>query len=156
MWLASISLLHRVTRTSVFAKEWTTQQRARADQIIDSMLAGVGDPERERSFSMCLTHCRHRAITDDELARLPAEFRCGAPRSLAGGPLVVHWTRGIDHVLSADPCDHVVLVPHPTLGVPLPSDCGACPPCRARQIVENTGAPCTLTRSTIGHASATG
>src|SRR5688572_29009497 len=109
------------------AKDYTDAIRRRADQILDSALDGIGYPERERSFSMCLTHCRHRALTDHEVERLPESWRHGMPSSIAGGPLVVHWTRGIDPTLtlSADPCDHVRLEPHPDPrfgGVPVPVD----------------------------------
>jgi len=149
VWLASISKKNPITKTTIMAKDWSNTLRARADQILGRVLDGVGDPERERSFSMCLTHCRHRAVSDNELARLPDAFRCGVARSLAGGPLVVHWTKGITPTLSAEPCENLKLVRHPTFGALLPQDCGACPPCRAREIVEKTGAPCTLSREEL-------
>lgn len=149
MWLASISRRDPITKRPHNAKDWTERQRARADQILDVVLRDVGDDTRERSFSMCLTHCRHRAVSDAELARLPESWACSRPRSLAGGPLVVHWTRGVTPTLSADPCDRVTLAPHPKFGAMMPVECGFCPPCKARAIVERTGVPCTLSREEL-------
>lgn len=157
MWLASISKVDRIAKRTDLAKDWSERVRARADQILDAMLSGVGDPARERSFSMCVTHCRHRAVSDAELERLPESFRCGRPTSIAGGPVVVHWTRGLDETLtiSSEPCEHISFGPHPTMGIgSFPIDCGGCPPCRAREIAATTGKPCSLTREELARGAA--
>jgi hypothetical protein len=88
---------------------------------------------------MNITFCVHRAVSEEEKARLPACW-AGAAGGLAGGPVEVLWSRGIEHRPAAMPCecpDHLVIDPlRPDLWLPL--DCGRCPPCLARAAIDRT------------------
>jgi hypothetical protein len=149
VWLASISKFQGLGHErSHPASTWNEATLRRADQVLDAVLDGVGDAAVERSFSMCLTHCRHRALTDAEVSALPRDWREACAIDIAGGPVRVHWTKGIEPVLSAEPCEHMTFdesVP----GLKFPVDCGACAPCRARAFVMRTGTPCRLSREEL-------
>lgn len=143
MWLASVSLrkLGRIVPTQAYGEG----KHRRAGQILDAILRGVGDQRWERAFRMCVTECRHRGLSDEEIAALPPSWKQAVARDLAGGPLEVFWSRGVpDTAISANPCHHPSKEPFP--GGPsdlyLPLDCGACPPCVARMEIQRTGTPC--------------
>ncbi len=147
VWLASCSAWdHRREDprrkgepTLVTTDRWPLLVKKEAERQLRLALAGVGDELLQRCFRMCVTLCVHRAVTDQELAGLPAEWTCAAPRDLAGGPLEVLWhTPAVPHVLSAQPCRNPRRVPVAELahlGVFTPEDCGWCESCAARDSV---------------------
>jgi len=115
------------------ALKWSRRSREHADRLIERALDGAGDVRFERSFAMCVTLCRHRGLSDAEIADLPTG--CALGRGLAGAPLRVYWQRGVpDDMLSAQPCDNPgrsPLGPQPDLY--LVEECGRCPSCLARE-----------------------
>ena len=131
VWLCSVSFAPkgRIKATG----EWSADELALASRLAQSALSGVGDPARQRAFRMNVTYCVHRAVAGEEKSRLPAEWAC-APGGLAGGPVEVLWSRGIEHRPAAMPCREpgrlVLDRSRPDLWVP--EDCGRCPPCLAR------------------------
>lgn len=130
VWLASVTLRDRHDEI-IPTETWSRSMLERANIILDGVLLGAGDPQRERSFRMCATLCRHRAVRDDEALRLPESWWTEAARDLAGGPVEVMWERGIPPTLSTQPCANPSWMPiTPKLKAPL--DCGDCESCRAR------------------------
>lgn len=131
VWLCSVS--HQGPGGIIATGVWSPGDYKLAEWLAHSALYGVGVPTRERAFRMNITFCIHRAVSDAEKARLPACWG-RAPGFLAGGPVEVLWSRGIEHKLAALPCvnpAHLVIAPtRPDLW--LPRDCGACGPCLAR------------------------
>lgn len=101
------------------------------EAMLTQLLGPVGDPSRERSFRMCITLCRHRAVTPAEIEGLPQWWRDAPAVHLAGGGLEVLWRRGIEDGPSVLPCEDYG---RDELGggLFLPVDCGKCEPCRAR------------------------
>lgn len=97
------------------------------------LMEGLGDPTRERLFRMNITLCLHRVASDAEVAALPPHFKQDTP-GLAGGPIEILWSKGLETSLSCQPCANPtrrVLEPsRPDLWVPDP--CGKCPSCLAR------------------------
>lgn len=144
MWLASLSLRDKHGKV-VGAEYWDDRQLAYAQHLLtDVLLAGVGDPERERMFRMCITLCLHRGVRADELAQIPEWWHTAESVDLAGGPLHIYYARGVPDVESAKPC-HAPRKAHAFPGrrdLYLPEDCGQCPPCRARA---RYGSNCSLT-----------
>ena len=62
VWLASASLVNR--HGSTFgAKDWDEPTTERVSASLDVLLDGIGDPDHQREFVMCITLCRHRALT---------------------------------------------------------------------------------------------
>lgn len=109
----------------------------RVTESIDTLLGGVGDTTRQREFRMCITVCRHRALTQAEVDGLPYEWHRAVPRDIAGGPVEVLWSRGVPDVPSVRPCEQPRRVPLPghtfvTSEMYFPQDCGVCEPCIAR------------------------
>lgn len=132
VWLASASLWKR--NTLVLTGEWSGARRSQVRGIIERVLENAGDPTRERGFRMNVTLCIHRAVSDDELAQLPADWSCIVGTHLAGGPIENLWFVGVADRLSTRPCQRPHRMPlGPTW---VPTDCGACPPCLARQAME--------------------
>lgn len=133
VWLCSVS--HRSKTTDKF----TDAERARAKALLLWMLEGRGNPKRQRFFRMCVTMCLHRAITDEEQARLPATFHEAKAIDIAGGPLEVleETEPGLP---STRPCESPNMVPlelafGPSVhhrGATFAADCGKCAPCVAR------------------------
>lgn len=133
MWLVSVS--HSVAGKIVPTEIWTKDHRLRiADRLIDMVLDGRGDPRRERSFRMCITLCRHRAISDKENDELPESFHKAPATDIAGGPVEVLWSsQDMPKSDSVLPCRDPGKVPLPGQHeLWLPVDCGRCPPCVAR------------------------
>jgi hypothetical protein len=131
VWLASLSLRDRHGKI-VPTETWSAERMAACQASIDTLLDGLGDPAYERSFRMCVTLCRHRALTADEADQLPDEWWTQPARDLAGGPIEVLWSRGLPETLSTEPCANptkVLLAP----GCFFPKDCGVCPSCEARK-----------------------
>lgn len=101
--------------------------------LLRRVLGPAGNPERERIFRMNVTLCIHRAITDEELLRLPDWFHAAQPTDLAGGPVEIMFETE-DSGPSTKPCDNPIrhsLDPRNPL-LWFPGDCGDCESCRAR------------------------
>ena len=135
VWLASVSRIHKSGRT-FYVPEWSAVQLRQAERLLRSVLAGAGDPAFERLFRMNITLCLHRAATPAEVLAAPSWFLTAAGSGLAGGPVAVlrETVRG---ALSTKPCEapgrQVIDRSNPHGWIPI--DCGACPPCRARERV---------------------
>jgi len=130
VWLASVSL--RKGNEIIPTGEWSEDQRDEADNVLDILLKGVGDKRFERCFRMCVTMCRHRALSREETRQLPEEWFTLPAVDLAGGPVEVLWEQGIKPCLSTQPCESPTKAP---LGSNtwIPIDCGSCPTCVARK-----------------------
>ena len=135
VWLASVS--HRDHRGDLIATgDWTSRDQERGARILQNALAGAGNPCLEREFRMNVTRCLHRACSAVEVARLPDDWET-APGGLAGGPVELIRTTGMEVLPAAMPCEdpgQSLLDPRrPDLWVPV--DCGRCLPCRARAAI---------------------
>ena len=136
VWLCSVS--HRSPRTGkiVGTFDWHKHDFRFAEGLAHQALTGVGDFTRERAFRMNITFCIHRAVSEAEKAMLPPAWGQAAG-GMAGGPVQVLWSRGIEHKCASMPCHnpgHLVLNDlRPDLWVP--SDCGTCGPCIARKAI---------------------
>lgn len=130
VWLASASLRDPYGRVRP-AKDWDEDTTASVSEGLDAILSGVGDPDHEREFVMCVTLCRHRALTDDEYARLPGWWHEADAVDIAGGPVRVRWTKGVPRTPATEPCEHPGKAPL-SGSLWLPVDCGTCPSCIAR------------------------
>lgn len=130
VWLASLSIRDRFGSIVPTAK-WDVFRMGAAQNSIDALLDGVGDRSRQRSFRMCITLCRHRALTPEEADQLPDEWWTTPAKDLAGGPLEILWSVGVPETLSTQPCARPTKV---RLGPSLyfPDDCGTCETCVAR------------------------
>lgn len=138
VWLASIS--RRSARTGWIngVERWSARVLRRMEEFIDEeILAGVGDADRQRSFRMNVTLCRHRALTPEEVAGLPDSFHDAPAIDIAGGPVEVLW-ENVPTRPSTQPCEspgrYTMDAARPDLWVPV--DCGRCAPCRARAQIE--------------------
>lgn len=135
VWLVSVSKRNKghIDATG----RWGRREFDHAEKLASDTLAGVGDPGRQRAFRMNITFCIHRAVSDTEIGELPRQWRL-APGSLAGGPVEVLWSRGIEHRPASQACHkpghRMIIAGRPDLWVP--DDCGACPPCLARAAIE--------------------
>jgi hypothetical protein len=139
VWLASVALHHRSASGPIVPTErWVRRTGTinEAHRLIEQALSGVGDPAREREFRMCVSLCRHRALTEEEAAGLPDWWHDAPAKDVAGGPLEVLWQRGIPRTLSCEPCESPRRRPLPgysrSSGVYIVDECGTCPSCRAR------------------------
>jgi hypothetical protein len=130
VWLASASLRDRHGRIRP-AKDWDAATTAKVSATLDVVLDGVGDDEHEREFRMCITLCRHRALTQDEFDGLPDWWHKAPAHDLAGGPVEVLWSKNVPETPGTQPC-HKPTRQHVGPGLWLPLDCGECPPCEAR------------------------
>lgn len=130
VWLASLSMRDRNGNIIPTAR-WGDIRLGRAQHSIDTLLEGLGDRGRERSFRMCITLCRHRALSEAEADQLPEDWWTTPAVDLAGGPVEVLWHRGVPESLSTQPCTNPTRIPM-GIGLYLPEDCGTCEPCGAR------------------------
>ncbi len=135
VWLASASLRDR-HGTIRPAKDWDPETTARVSATLDVALEGVGDADHEREFRMCITLCRHRALTQEEFEQLPDWWHEADAVDLAGGPVEVLWSRNVPETAGTQPCEHPDKQ-HIGGGLWLPFDCGQCSPCRARAEVRS-------------------
>jgi hypothetical protein len=134
VWLASLSRRVPGTDNIRATGRWSKKEIEAGYKRLAYALRGVGDPALERLFRMNVTLCLHRAATVEEVAGLPASWH-GDEAGLAGGPIEVLWSKGIEVTDSCLPCKspkhYVVDRSRPDLWVPI--DCRQCGPCRARQ-----------------------
>ena len=136
VWLCSVSHRDKPGRAGriIGTADWKLPDFAMAERLAHAALCGVGDSNRERAFRMNITFCLHRAISPQEQIVLPAAWNT-APGGLAGGPVEILWSRGIEHRPAAMPCRNPrrlrVAPGRPDLWVP--EDCRQCEPCRARR-----------------------
>lgn len=139
VWLASVS---RRTRAGTIPNtRWTPGQKRRAIGILSRATDSVGDPERWRLFRMNVTYCLHKAVTDTEMGLLPEGWGTELGGALAGGPVEILDSRGVETQPSCLPCENPTRVPLSSYtGVPstdpdlwFPEDCGLCGPCLGRQ-----------------------
>jgi hypothetical protein len=133
VWLASVSYRpdHRPKATG----RWPQRILDRATRMTEEMLEGVGDESREVLFRMNVTLCRHRGLTDDEEAALPASFHDFCPTDTAGTAVELLWRRGVTS-MAVEPCENPGRDPLPGNPDPdlwIPRACGRCPTCRARE-----------------------
>src|SRR5437867_3315156 len=134
VWLASVSIAQNGITLS--AGNLLPAERALVRALLDWAVDGVGDLERQRLFRMNLTTCLHRALTAEEVARLPASFHEGDAIDLGGGPVEILW-QTVPERPSTQPC-HAPRrsVPYPERpDLWIPEDCGVCAPCRARAAI---------------------
>ena len=135
VYLASLSRKSIVNGRFRPVPRWTDAERVEGIEILRDVLRGAGDETRERHFRMNVTVCIHRALRDDELARLappPSDAKMG----LAGGPVEVLW-ENVPGSASTKPCENPTkhylehgISRDPLLWVPI--DCQSCDSCRAR------------------------
>lgn len=135
VWLCSVSHTDRGGKI-IATGTWLESYFVFAEHLAHAQLYGVGDDGRERAFRMNITFCIHRAVSEQEKLNLSGEWQ-GARGGLAGGPVAVLWSKGIEHRPAAMPCrspGRLVIEPtRPDLWVP--EDCGQCEPCRARAVI---------------------
>lgn len=135
VFLASTSRRDWRTGRLLFTPTWPQPWYQDSIAALRRLLGPLGDRSRERIFRMNLTLCVHRALTDEECARLPASFWEGDAEGIAGAPVAVLW-ENVPGALSTKPC----AAPHkaPISGYArdpdgwIPVDCGICPSCLAR------------------------
>lgn len=128
VWLASLSV--RDPAGTVPTDRWPPGRIAWGEEVLATLLGDLGDTARERSFRMCATLCRHRALTDAEAALIPPEWFAGPAEHLAGASLEILWET-VPGAPSTRPCENPGRdwIDHRNY---LPVDCGECGPCRAR------------------------
>jgi hypothetical protein len=136
VWLASASLRDRHGNI-VSALKWSRDTTRRVSDSLDILLDGTGDPKHEREFRMCITLCRHRALSQAEYDALPDWFHEADAVDIAGGPVEVLWRRGLDNTPGTQPCANPTRRPIGIPGLWFPEDCGKCVSCRARDEVRN-------------------
>ena len=132
MWLVSVS--KRVKGRIKATGTWTGHQFDLAGGHAIRALLGIGDPHRERAFRMNITFCVHRAVSAEEALRLPKEW-AAAVGGMAGPPVEVLWSRGIEHTLASMPCrapGRLVIDPQ-RQDLWVPEGCGKCDVCEARE-----------------------
>jgi hypothetical protein len=144
VWLASMS--RRAGNGKIIpALKWPSGQLKRAQARLHQVLHGVGDPNRERCFMMCITLCMHRALSDADIAALPPKWHDAPALDVAGGPIKILYARGCSESPSTLPCEHYDRVEIPDRDFEgdrlwIPEECGECPPCRARALATERAA----------------
>jgi len=123
---------------------WSPMTIETSADILRRLLGDAGDASRERLFRMQVTLCLHRAVREDELARLPEYFHADPALDIAGGPVeILEETE--PGAASTKPCHdprRVPLDPYDRL-LWVPEDCGRCEPCLARLAIME-GRTCSL------------
>jgi len=139
VWLVSGSLRDHggaIVQTS----RQTGAQRVRVVDAMNEVLDGIGDALHERCFRMNVTICIHRALRAEEEAGLPAAWCAARAIHLAGGPVGLLWSRGVQDKPSVRPCRRPAKE-WLTNQLWIPTDCGRCAPCLARaEIVDRVKA----------------
>lgn len=133
VWLASISRASKLRGGRLATPLWTKETMAESWALLRRLVGPAGDTTRERIFRMNVTVCLHRAISDEDLERLPDWFHEAEPTDLAGGPVEILYETE-DSGPSTRPCHNpgkaMLDRSNPLLWFPL--DCGSCEPCLAR------------------------
>lgn len=136
VWLASASLRDRNGQLLPSEAWYRTRDGDRARKVLYRTLDGVGDQDRQRLFRMPITVCLHRALSDNDLACLPAWWDSVPAVHLAGGSVEILWETEPGEA-STRPCAAPSFVNLDTLGrLPAIDECGDCGPCRARAAIE--------------------
>jgi hypothetical protein len=153
VYLASLSRRSLVTNAIIATDVWSPQTMADSIALLRRTLGPSGDAERERVFRMQVTLCIHRALTPDEVTRLPASFHTAEAVDLAGGPVeVISETE--EGWPSTRPCHNPTRKPlspgNPWLWYP--EDCGDCPPCVARASLQLRSGPREVPTSPMARA----
>lgn len=137
VWLASVSRRHPVTDAIIPTGEWVARPALlnKGGRILKEVLSGVGDRGFERLFRMNITLCLHRAMTEEEVAGLPAWWHDAPAVGIAGPAVEVLRSRGASGRPAQQPCeDPIRTLPQrgwdPRLWIP--EGCGECGPCRDR------------------------
>jgi hypothetical protein len=133
VWLASLSVTD--DRGLIPTDRWGPARREWGDELLTMLLGDLGDTTRERSFRMCATLCRHRALAAAEVEHLPREWHEAPAEHLAGGSLEILWET-VPGAPSTRPCVDPTRIPVGDGRLYLPGDCGECEPCRARAAIE--------------------
>ena len=138
VYLVSVSRRSPHTNRIRTVPTWSEAEREASITLMREVLAGAGDRRRERLFRMQVTLCLHRALSDDEIAALPAWFHAAEAIDIAGGPVEVLWENVVGKA-STRPCERPrkrLLDPSSgQLDLWIPIDCGSCAPCQARSAV---------------------
>jgi hypothetical protein len=129
VWLASTSKRNAGGKIIGTAR-WGLGAMNAASRLLDDALHGIGEDERQREFRMPVTLCRHRALTDAEIAGLPKWWHDAPALDVAGPPMEVRWSKGIRESLSLQPCENPTRLPI-AADVYLIQSCGECRTCRA-------------------------
>lgn len=137
VYLASMSRKHPVLGHYLVTEEWTPLQLQDGVRQLRQLLGPAGDQSRERVFRMNLTLCVHRAMRDDEVAKLPAWFWDEGAAGLAGGPVEI-LSETVPGRPSTRPCTNPTKQPLDLGGksnpkIWLPVDCGWCESCLGRK-----------------------
>jgi hypothetical protein len=132
VWLVSVSA--RRSGKIVPTSDWSRFDWEKARKLMHRALRGVGDETKERDFRMCVTACRHRALSKAEIVTIPDEWFDTPAVHLAGGPVEVLGYRGISEQPSCQACANPGRTPIPEMPhLYFPKDCGACESCLARK-----------------------
>lgn len=133
VWLVSVSM--RRGGKIVSTDKWSRFDWEKARKVMGRVLRGVGDEKREREFRMCVTACRHRAVSRSEIEAIPDSWFDEPAVHLAGGPVEVLRSSGIRVQLSTEPCRPPRKIPIGNIldGLWVPLDCGSCESCVARK-----------------------
>ena len=139
VWCASISR-RGMTNRAVAPTKWSEIQIYKAQQILDDVLFGVGDPQRARCLTTNGAMYVQRALVDEEIDSRMSPITQDAMLPL--GPLTIVWAKGLPDRASALPCEAPVHRPMIARGPIFAVDCGECIPCRARTWVRQHQQPC--------------
>jgi len=134
VWLASMSLRNK--KGIVATGKWSRHRIKEGEALLRSLLRDVGDSARMRLFRMNVTLCLHKALSDEDIATLPADFIAAKPIDLAGGPIEILWEtmKGSESTRPCHAPKHGIFDRRrEDLWIPLP--CGSCPPCQARAAI---------------------
>src|SRR5262245_37115967 len=133
VWLVSLSRRSPLRGGRLATSLWSERTMSDSIDLLRRVLGPAGDPEHERIFRMQVTLCIPRALTADEVERLPDYFHEAEPIDLAGGPVEVLWESepGLPSTMPCRDPERIPIDPRNPL-LWFPSDCGRCEPCRAR------------------------
>jgi hypothetical protein len=138
VWLVSVSRRSPLTSRIRTVPTWSEEERQQTIALMRDVLAEAGDRGKERIFRMQVTMCLHRALSDAEIAGLPAWFHAAEAIDIAGGPVEILWENAVGKP-STRPCERPrkrLLDPGTgQLDLWIPLDCGLCAPCQARAAI---------------------
>jgi len=142
VWLCSISRPNPFRPARLPTNRWTAGQVAEGIDLLRAALGPAGNPARERVFRMQVTLCLHRAASADEVAALACTFDASNAIDIAGGPVEI-----LEETEAGSPSTRPCLdmgrhhFDRGDRDLWVPVDCGACPPCRARRLVNGRDVP---------------